>query len=559
MGRVSASRKERVFSRDEIEALIAEGRHIVIVNGKVLKCDAWLQYHPGGEISIRHFLGRDATDEVKGFHSPETLEYMTKYQIGTIEGRWTGFVPPIQGGKFRTREQIQYETAELDVLDKVNDSSDQSSEPSPVSSPELHSTLRNRGGIDPVSSATSISSVDLEDMDSDRMGTIDARTGKVFEIDALQYPPIDPEVQEDIIRKYRQLFERLKSEGLFECNYWAYGVETIRYSFLFSMAMLSIHWGWYSLAGVFIGCFWQQLVFTAHDSAHIGITHNFQVDSLIAIFIADFLGGLSIGWWKRNHNVHHVVTNSPEHDPDIQHVPFFAVSPRFFGSLRSSYYGHVMKYDAVARVFVRYQDYLYYVVLCFGRFNLYRLSWQYLLGSQPPRKGPARWHRWLEIAGHVFFWIWYGYGIIYKSIPTNSGRFAFFMVSHIVTSPLHLQITLSHFAMSTEELGVGESFPQKMLRTTMDVDCPQWLDFFHGGLQFQAIHHLYPRMPRHNLRQAQKLVQQFCEEVNVPYALFGFVDGNKAVLGRLGEVGRQAAILAKCQKTLARSDDFGMH
>jgi delta8-fatty-acid desaturase len=121
---------------------------------------------------------------------------------------------------------------------------------------------------------------------------------------------------------------------------------------------------------------------------------------------------------------------------------------------------------------------------------------------------------------------------------------------------LHVQITLSHFAMSTSDLGPDESFPQKMLRTTMDIDCPQWLDFFHGGLQFQAIHHLYPRIPRHNLRATQKLVQAFCSEVGIPYALYGFVDGNREVISRLNEVGRQAAILAKCQRAIAEKGNI---
>jgi delta8-fatty-acid desaturase len=132
------------------------------------------------------------------------------------------------------------------------------------------------------------------------------------------------------------------------------------------------------------------------------------------------------------------------------------------------------------------------------------------------------------------------------------------MLSHMVTGVLHVQITLSHFGMSTADLGPHESFPQKMLRTTMDVDCPPWLDFFHGGLQFQVIHHLYPRLPRHNLRRAQRYVQEFCDEVGIPYALYGFVDGNKQVLGQLDDVSRQAAILAKCQKAIAK-EGFSLH
>ena len=58
-------RKSRLFSRREIEALIASGRSIVIVDSKVLKVDAWLAYHPGGDKAIKHMVGRDATDEVQ--------------------------------------------------------------------------------------------------------------------------------------------------------------------------------------------------------------------------------------------------------------------------------------------------------------------------------------------------------------------------------------------------------------------------------------------------------------------------------------------------------------
>ena len=89
-----------------------------------------------------------------------------------------------------------------------------------------------------------------------------------------------------------------------------------------------------------------------------------------------------------------------------------------------------------------------------------------------------------------------------KSIPTIKLRILYVLISHIVTMPLHVQITLSHFSMSTTDFGPTESFPQKMLRTTMDVDCPPYLDFLHGGLQFQAVHHLFPRVPRHRLTRS---------------------------------------------------------
>ncbi|KAI1438171.1 fatty acid desaturase-domain-containing protein [Xylaria sp. CBS 124048] len=556
-----AARTYPSMSRREIEGLIADGRLVFILDQYVIKADAWAPYHPGGDLAIRHMIGRDATDEVTALHSAEAREQMNRYRVGKYEGKWTNFIPPIQGGKFRPLSEPGPDVFDNSQHCSTTSSSVASSESgsrplTPIFDDNDNDTSmrkRHKTAAKPSSGAVSpASSVEPEDR---AMSFLNTLTKEEIVLDQEKYPSIDAETQDSIVAKYRELHQRVKDEGLYQCNYWAYAVECCRYSLLFAASMLFLRWGWYIPSALSLGAFWHQLVFTAHDAGHMGITHNFQIDSLIGFIIADFLGGLSLGWWKRNHNVHHVVTNSPEHDPDIEHMPFMAVSHRLFQSLRSTFYGHVMEYDALAKITLRIQHYSYYVLLTFGRINLYRLSWEFLILGQGPRKGPAWWHRYFEMVGQVFFWSWYGYGIIYKSLPTNWDRFVFFAISHAITMPVHAQICLSHFAMSTSDMGPHESFPQKMLRTTMDIDCPTWLDFFHGGLQFQVIHHLFPRIPRHNLRRAQKLIQDFCNEVGIPYALYGFVDGNKMVVGTLAEVSRQAAILAKCQQVISAGED----
>lgn len=121
----------------------------------------------------------------------------------------------------------------------------------------------------------------------------------------------------------------------------------------------------------------------------------------------------------------------------------------------------------------------------------------------------------------------------------------------MLTFPLHVQITLSHFGMSTEDRGPDEPFPAKMLRTTMDVDCPEWLDWFHGGLQYQAVHHLFPRLPRHNLRQCVPLVKKFCDEVGLHYYMYNFSTGNGVVLGTLKSVADQVGFMNEVAKSNA--------
>ena len=61
------SRKDTVLSRRYIEGLIAEGKHVIIYEGRVLKVDAFIVFHPGGEKPIKHMVGRDATDEINAY------------------------------------------------------------------------------------------------------------------------------------------------------------------------------------------------------------------------------------------------------------------------------------------------------------------------------------------------------------------------------------------------------------------------------------------------------------------------------------------------------------
>ena len=210
---------------------------------------------------------------------------------------------------------------------------------------------------------------------------------------------------------------------------------------------------------------------------------------------------------------------------------------------------------------VPFQKYTYYPIMGIARFNLYILSWAHVLSSRSSSLASSKawWIRPTEILFMSGYWFLFGYCLLWSTIPTWFDRVAFVVISHLVTSPLHVQITLSHWGMSTSDLGEAESFPQRQLRTTMDVDCPAWLDFIHGGLQFQAVHHLFPRVPRHNLRRVSTLAKQFSKDTGIPYIILGFVEGNAKVTTRLGEVGEQARMLVRCQKYMAATGESGLH
>jgi len=157
------------------------------------------------------------------------------------------------------------------------------------------------------------------------------------------------------------------------------------------------------------------------------------------------------------------------------------------------------------------------------------------------------------------YWTLFGYFLVWRTLPDWYTRIGFVLISHMSGMLLHVQITLSHWGMPTCDMGDDESFAQKQLRTTMDVLCPIWLDWLHGGLQFQAIHHLFPRVPRHNLRNLQPLVKEFCEDTGIKYSIKGFVSGNNQVLGRLHDISHQLSMLGQCQDHMATTGDSGLH
>jgi len=255
-----------------------------------------------------------------------------------------------------------------------------------------------------------------------------------------------------------------------------------------------------------------------------------------------------------------LITNHPEHDPDIQNVPLFSTCSSFFKSIKSTYYkDFVFPWDASADFAVKFQKYTYYPIMGVARFNLYLLSWIHIMSPRSTNLGAAAWTRPTEIVFMACYWYIFGYLLVWKALPTWGIRVAFVLLSHLVTFPLHIQITLSHWGMPTADLGDAESFPQRQLRTTMDVDCPSWFDFVHGGLQFQAVHHLFPRVPRHNLRRLQFLVRDFCKETEIEYKILGFVAGNKSILSRLDEVTKQAAMMIECQNYMAATGESGLH
>jgi fatty acid desaturase len=59
-----------------------------------------------------------------------------------------------------------------------------------------------------------------------------------------------------------------------------------------------------------------------------------------------------------------------------------------------------------------------------------------------------------------------------------------------------------------------------------------------GGLNYQIEHHLFPNMPRPNLRRARPIIRQCCEDNGLPYSETSLLGSYRQVLHHLHTVGR---------------------
>lgn len=278
--------------------------------------------------------------------------------------------------------------------------------------------------------------------------------------------------------------------------------------------------------------------------------------------------------------MHHQVCNHPEHDPDIQLLPFFAFSTKCFTSVFSTFHSCIMEYDAAARFLVPFQHVYFYPVMVFARFSLIGKSVYYLLFKAKPDS----W-RTYETVGMLTYWAWFGALLMHMGDGLDGliNAVGFTLLMLCAVAPIHVQIVLSHSAQDSIDKGVYECFVARQFRTTMDVACPENLEvrlhfprrprrrtpgtdaghpppslqWIHGGLHRQLTHHLMSRLPRPNLGKATVRVKAWAKENDLVFLEKNFTDGNAEFQGMLAELAGQARAFNAKVGELARGEiDF---
>lgn len=88
---VTPARTLRTLSRKQIAFLCSTGHIIVLHRGLAYRLNNWLAKHPGGALTLLHFVGRDATDEIEAYHPVFALSMMKNFVVGKVDvADWQG-------------------------------------------------------------------------------------------------------------------------------------------------------------------------------------------------------------------------------------------------------------------------------------------------------------------------------------------------------------------------------------------------------------------------------------------------------------------------------------
>jgi len=271
------------------------------------------------------------------------------------------------------------------------------------------------------------------------------------------------------------------------------------------------------LNAAFLAFIFGQTGFIAHDVGHRQAFPKTKTNDFFGLLHADLLLGMSYGWWLDKHNQHHAHPNRQDMDPDID-FPVIAFSPEAVHDKRGLF-----------RWMVKHQSILFFPLLLFEAFSLRAGSIAFLIQNKTWK------YRKIEILlmglhfsaffGLVFAALGLWTGLLF--IAVQQALFGFYMAS--VFAPNHKGMLI-----------VGEEEEIDFLRlqvlTARNVKAHPITDFWYGGLNYQIEHHLFPSMARNKLREAQKIVRQFCREKGIEYYETSILRSYVEILQYLHEV-----------------------
>jgi fatty acid desaturase len=292
------------------------------------------------------------------------------------------------------------------------------------------------------------------------------------------------------------------------------------------VVLLGDSWWQLTLAGA-LAVVLTQVAFLSHDSAHRQIFDSAAWNDWTARLLAGGLAGLSASWWRTKHSRHHAAPNQLDSDPDIDSA-VLAFTPDAAASRTGP-----------AAWLGRRQGWFFFPLLTLEGVNLHVASLRHLLGRQT-----APFQR-LEAAlvlsrlgGYV--------AVLLILLPVGKAGAFLGLQLAIFGVCLGGSFAPNHKGMPLVPATMKLDFLRRQVLMSRNVRGGLVVDFALGGLNYQVEHHLFPSMPRPNLKTVQPVVREYCALHGVTYTEVGLFASYRIVVDYLNNVGLRARDPFQC-------------
>jgi fatty acid desaturase len=322
---------------------------------------------------------------------------------------------------------------------------------------------------------------------------------------------------------FADLMRQVKTAGLLERRRGYYLTKIAVTGALFVAAwtvFVALGDSWWQLAVAAVLAFvFTQIGFIGHDAGHRQIFRSKRANYLVGLVHGNLAIGLSYGWWVDKHNRHHAHPNTEDKDPDID-----------IGALAFTAEQAYAKRGRVARFIARRQRYLFLPLLMLEAVQLHVSSVHAVAGRGLRHRTWEALFLGLHAAGYLA-------AVLLVLPPVKA---VVFVVVQQALFGLYLGCSFApnHKGMPMLAADDRTDFLRRQVLTARNVRGYWLVDFALGGLNYQIEHHLFPSMPRPNLRRSQPIVREFCRQHGVAYCETTLLRSYAQALQHLHQAGR---------------------
>jgi fatty acid desaturase len=324
-------------------------------------------------------------------------------------------------------------------------------------------------------------------------------------------------LKDPVSASFRTLAQQVRSTGLLDRRpgYYRVKITLTLFAFFAGWAVfVLVGNSWAALAfAAWEGVMFTQLGFIGHDAGHNQVFRTRRRNRVLGFIVGNVLTGLSFGWWVPKHTDHHAHPNEPGRDPDI-----------------AGGNGH----GALESWLERWQAPLFFPLMLLRSSGLHVLGVQRLLRRRDRAAAVEAPLILLHAALYLAVVLW---------VLSPLRALAFVLVQQAVFSVyLGVSFAPNHKGMPIIESGQEGGFARRQVVTARNIRGGRLTTFMLGGLNYQIEHHLFPSMPRPNLRRAQGLVRDFCMATDLGYSEESFVESFRQIVQHLSDAGVAAGL-----------------